>query len=336
MFKLKKVKKFFYIETIYSLFVCLLLENDLDRNFYFFSSKFSKSIAKNIKNKIVIKEKRSLRIIDYILGAIFFRIIKLIFFKKIKNKDFYICDKGKYAQYFFNNYEAKFILVEDGTMNYNIQDLEKAIAKSKIKLNFSKKLRKNFVYGVKKIYPSLGISEKIQKIILTGILPIPEIIKSKVELINLENKWKKLSKEKQEKILEIFNINLHEIKNLENSKNKILLLTQPLSEDEIIDEKEKINMYKEILKEREIKEIFIKEHPREETNYIFEFKDIKVNIISKEFPIEVLLLLDIKFDKVITIFSTAALNFKEKSKIEFIGTKKYPKLKEKFGIIEIN
>ena len=93
MFKLKKVKKFFYIETIYSLFVCLLLENDLDRNFYFFSSKFSKSIAKNIKNKIVIKEKRSLRIIDYILGAIFFRIIKLIFFKKIKNKDFYICDK---------------------------------------------------------------------------------------------------------------------------------------------------------------------------------------------------------------------------------------------------
>lgn len=337
MLKLKKVKKFFYINTLYSLFICLLLENNLDENFYFFSSKFSKSIAKNIKNKIVIKEKRSLRIIDYILGAIFFRIIKLIFSKRVKNKDFYICDKGKYAQYFFNNYEANFILVEDGTMNYNIQDLEKVITKSKIKLSFSKKLRKNFVYGVKKIYPSLGISEKIQKIILTGILPIPEIIKPKVELINLENRWKKLSKEKQKKILEIFNINLNEIKNLENSKNKILLLTQPLSEDEIIDEKEKINMYKKILKEREIKEIFIKEHPREETNYIFEFDDIKVNIISKEFPIEILLLLlDIKFDKVITIFSTAALNFKEKSEIEFIGTKKYPKLKEKIGIIEIN
>ena len=179
MLKLKKVKKFFYINTLYSLFICLLLENNLDENFYFFSSKFSKSIAKNIKNKIVIKEKRSLRIIDYILGAIFFRIIKLIFSKRVKNKDFYICDKGKYAQYFFNNYEANFILVEDGTMNYNIQDLEKVITKSKIKLSFSKKLRKNFVYGVKKIYPSLGISEKIQKIILTGILPIPEIINPK-------------------------------------------------------------------------------------------------------------------------------------------------------------
>ena len=219
-------------------------------------------------------------------------------------------------------------------MNYNIQDLEKAIAKSKIKLSFSKKLRKNFVYGVKKIYPSLGISEKIQKIILTGILPIPEIIKPKVELINLENRWKKLSKEKKEKILEIFNINLNEIKNLEKSKNKILLLTQPLSEDRIVSEEEKINMYKDILQKRNIKEVYIKIHPRERTNYVKGFENIKVHIIKKDFPVEILFLLNINFSKVITLFSTAALNFKGKGEIEFIGTRNYPKLVEKFGIIE--
>lgn len=47
------------------------------------------------------------------------------------------------------------------------------------------------------------------------------------------------------------------------------------------------------------------------------------------------MLLDMKFEKIITLFSIAALNFKHKYQIEFIGTKNYPKLHEKFGNIEI-
>ena len=41
------MRKFFYIDTLYSLFICLLLENNLNENFYFFSNNFSKIIAKN-------------------------------------------------------------------------------------------------------------------------------------------------------------------------------------------------------------------------------------------------------------------------------------------------
>ena len=334
--ELKKIKNFFYVETLYSLFICLLLENDLDKNFYFFSSKFNESVRNNLKNKIVIRELRSIRIIDYIANAIFYRVIKLFFYYKSKNKNFYIHDAGKYAQYFFNNFKSKFILVEDGTLNYNSYTISKEKEKLKRKINFSKKLKRRFVYGIEKIYPVLGVSEKIEKIFLTGILPIPDIIKPKVEIINIEDRWEKMSEEKKRQILSIFNIALDDLKKLENIDSKILLLTQPLSEDGIISEEEKINIYREILKERDIKEIFIKEHPREKTNYINEFRDIKVNIIKKDFPVEILLLLNIKFDKVITIFSTAALNFKEKSEIEFIGTKKYPKLLDRFGVLEDN
>jgi hypothetical protein len=50
------MRKFFYIDTLYSLFICLLLENNLNENFYFFSNNFSKIIAKNLKNKLIIKE----------------------------------------------------------------------------------------------------------------------------------------------------------------------------------------------------------------------------------------------------------------------------------------
>lgn len=99
-------------------------------------------------------------------------------------------------------------------------------------------------------------------------------------------------------------------------------------------EGEKINIYKNILQERNIKEVYIKIHPRENTDYIGELQNIKVHIIKKDFPVEVLFLLNINFSKVITLFSTAALNFKGKGEIEFIGTKNYPKLIEKFGVIE--
>ena len=127
---------------------------------------------------------------------------------------------------------------------------------------------------------------------------------------------------------------IEELEILKNNSNKILLLTQPLSEDGIVSEEEKIKMYENILIEKNIKEIYIKLHPRERTDYVKNFKNIKVNIIKKDFPAEILFLLNINFNKVITLFSTAALNFKGKSEIEFIGTKDYPKLIERFGIIE--
>lgn len=73
------MRKFFYIDTLYSLFICLLLENNLNENFYFFSSKFPKIVMKNLRNKIIIKEIKVLKIITYLTGAVFFRIIKITF-----------------------------------------------------------------------------------------------------------------------------------------------------------------------------------------------------------------------------------------------------------------
>lgn len=327
-------EKFFYIDTLYSLFICLLLENDLDKNFYFFSGKFSRIVMKNLRNKIIIKEIKVLKIITYLTGAIFFRIIRLLFYKKTKNKRFYIHDGTEFSQYFLNNFDSNFIVIEDGTANYSIKDLEKFQERAKRRVNFSKKIKRNFVYGIKKIYPPLGVSEKVEKIILTGILPIPEVIKSKVEIINIEEKWNSLTKEKQREILSIFNIEIEELEVLKNSINKVLLLTQPLSEDGIMSEEEKISIYKNILQERNIKEVYIKIHPRERTDYIKELQNIKVHIIKKDFPVEILFLLNVNFSKVITLFSTAALNFKGKGEIEFIGIKNYPKLLERFGRIE--
>lgn len=145
-----------------------------------------------------------------------------------------------------------------------------------------------------------------------------------------------MSKKDKEEILRVFKISSKSFENLKVEKNKVLLLTQPLSEDKIITEKEKIDIYREILLKENGKNIYIKAHPREKTNYKEVFKEFNINIIENSFPIEICLLLDIKFEKVITLFSTGALSFKGKSEVEFIGTEKYPKLYEKFGKVTID
>ena len=146
----KNLEKFFYIDTIYSLFICLLLENNLDKNFYFFSSKFSKVIMKNLKNKLIIKEIRSIKIVYYIANTILFRVIKLFFYNKTKDKKFYIHDATDFTQYFFNNFDSIFISIEDGTLNYNSQVLNEKLEKANRKVSFSKKNKKKFCFWNKK------------------------------------------------------------------------------------------------------------------------------------------------------------------------------------------
>lgn len=55
--------------------------------------------------------------------------------------------------------------------------------------------------------------------------------------------------------------------------------------------------------------------------------------MDQSFPAELFNLLDIKFKKAITIFSTAALSDKE-IEIDFYGTEIHPKLMERFGSME--
>ncbi|MGY0394104.1 glycosyltransferase family 52 [Fusobacterium sp. SYSU M8A802] len=253
--------------------------------------------------------------------------------KKKHIDEIYLQDHLSHSQYLFNNYNYPMILLEDGTLNYDIKILEEELNK-KEKLKINSFFRRVCIEKNPRKYKRFGLSNKIKKIYLIGILLVPEIIKDKVEIIDIETKWNLLSIEKKKEILDIFDINLEKLENLKNEKEKILLITQPLSEDNIISEEEKIDIYSNLLKERDIKKIYIKPYPREKTDYTKVLKNIEVVIIEKEFPIEIFMLLNMELKKVMTLFSTAALNLKNKYDIEFIGTKDYETLYDKFGVIE--
>ena len=209
---------------------------------------------------------------------------------------------------------GEFYLIEDGLYSYN---------KSEISVN-------NYIEKIKRkigINPILGNHKNVKKIFLTGLAPIPKNIAHKVEIINLKELWNKKTLKEQNEILDIFSFNLNIKEKIKG--REIIFFTQPLSEDNVITEVEKIDIYSKIIKKYPKDRLIIKTHPREKTNYKEIFKEYL--ILDNPFPFEILNLLDVKFNKAITLFSTAALGLGKEVEVDFYGTEVHMKILERFG-----
>lgn len=156
------------------------------------------------------------------------------------------------------------------------------------------------------------------------------------EGVNLKNKVLKEVKKsdlynslttKDKKI--IYNIFIDKDIKIDKEKKNILILTQPLYIDNLVASQEIQNrIYLDIIKDYPNYNIYIKPHPRDLTDY--KKLDSKINIISKNMPMEVLNFnKNLKFDKAITIQSSS-INFLEfvDEKIK-LGYKILEKYKEK-------
>lgn len=323
------MQKIVYVNTVYSLFLSFLIIPDIEQNLYLFNEDFSSKISNNIENKIILKKYKK---IPKIIRWFFIRRHLKKFLNKYKlkfeKKEFYIHDHLTYSQFLLNNIKSKFYLIEDGTINYLFKEDKN---EEKIKEN-SILYRKTYL--VNSFFSIMGVSSKIKRVYLTGMLQIPKNIEAKVELLKISELWNKLPNKNKEKILKIFNIELKMVERLKNSKKGILLITQPLSEDKIVSEEEKIEIYKKILLNKKATKVFLKIHPREKTDYKRYLGEFDIEIIPKEFPIEILSFFDINFEEVVTLFSTAVFNFKNKYKVDFIRVENYPKLLNRFGSIK--
>lgn len=299
-------------DNSYTLLLALLLiDVDINRIIFIFGENL-----KNIQlDKILIPKERK----NYILD----RLNQYIFFKKIliKNeiKEIYGNDHIRGANFFLNQ-NIDFKMIEDGTINYiaptNYRDF--------IKKRSFFKLFLCFLFRIQKPY---GLSDKVTKIYLTGLGPIPKEIYEKVELINLKRLWNRKTIEQKEKILNVFSFDSDLEERIKGKKT--ILFTQPLSEDNVISEIEKIEIYSKILKKYCKNEIVIKTHPREITNYRQIFKNYL--ILDNPFPFEIMSLLNIKFKKAVTLFSTAALTLGEDVEVDFYGTEVHENIFKIFG-----
>lgn len=326
----KKFTRVFIGDSSYALLLYLLTCNKetIESTYYFFSNSIPPQVYENLKeqstffdckefiNKSLFNRKRLLQTIKIRLSA----------YKKwpiLKTADLYGQEISWYAPSLIKN--RKFICFEDGISTYRFPNQN-----FKIKI---KSFIKSLIMGPT-AYPGWPgrCKKNIKTLILTGLYKngfredIPH------QFINIKDLWENASKTTQSKILEIYGITTQDLKELQN--RKILVLTQPLSQDLIITRKEEIILYKNLLINENYDNIVIKTHPREiDTSYEKIFPGAYV--FRKKVPAQLFNLLNIPFEKVYTLFSTAAFDYIGKAEVIFKGTDVHPNCIKRYGKITL-
>lgn len=308
------MKKIVVISSYRMLLIYLLIEKiELYTTQYIFEEKFNIEMIHQINfciKKYDIFTKNYFKKIYYKLMKII-EIKKFVYKNKISTTSIVFGAEhiglGKYLVK-----KNEFYLIEDGLMNY----LDYLYIK-----NWKKRLL---------CIDSMGLHKNVKKIYLTGLSKIPNVIENKVEIINLKELWDKKSRVEKKQINKIFKVDINILESLKN--RKIILFTQPLSEDSIISEEEKIEIYSKILNKYQKKDIIIKPHPREKTNYSDYFSDCYV--MKEKYPVELMIFNGLKVNRAVTLFSTAVFSLNKMVKVDFYGTEVHPKLLKQFGSMD--
>lgn len=291
------------LDSVYSLLLYLLLEPAPIKNTLFI---FGKGVYSNVyskfENYIIVDHPLYNRMEVYLWRIYFYFFFQKIIKKhKLINCPIYGHDFLRWTDYFVAS-APSFYVLEDGIGNYTSPNI------------YLKRYQKNLLFRF--FYKHLsflnlpyGLSKNVQKVYLTGLFKTPNAISEKVEIINTKKLWKEKNNARKNEILKIYSIDQNLIDKFNNTKRDILLLTQPFSESNIMNEHEKISLYKDMTKDYDISRFIIKTHPREETDYSIYFPDAL--IITDRFPIQLLFFFDLKINKIITFNSTAIYSLPE-------------------------
>jgi len=173
-----------------------------------------------------------------------------------------------------------------------------------------------------------GQSNQCENIILTKESDLKFLGNRQTTLFDLEKFWQNASKEKQELILNLFDLDLSE-SFFSNPKN-IIIFTQPFYVDiPGFSKQEQIDLYREVVEDYPQNEIVIKVHPRDKINYHTYFPDTE--IFNKPIPMQLISLLGVRFEKAVTFSSSSVLSFPYEIEVKKIGISSNKKLEEFFG-----
>ncbi len=206
-----------------------------------------------------------------------------------KKSDIYLFNDGTpFAMFLLERYKnSSFVLFEEGeliysTRRYTINDVVKAFI--------------GFPH-------SFGRSRQVQHILARFPNRLPRSLQKKAHLYSLQHRIDELSQDDRHTIMRLFNVDESILS--ASDRKSVILITQPLSEDDIITEDEKLNLYDKILSHYDDKEYvkYIKPHPRELTKYA-ELNE-RCRVLASHFPVELLTFIAFSFDEAITLFSTA-------------------------------
>ena len=292
MWCFKKYKAIAYLPTTYALLQYYLLEPyEVKETLFFINTTFPELISNRLSNVIPV------RYISLYYHYLFLMKIHLYSFFNPKTP-VYLGGNLPFADLFMKSFETVFYL-EDGVGSYElVYNRERQVVKR------NKSMLSRWLHGDR--YPWYGLANNVRIIYLTGILPIPEIIANKVELIDLQLLWQQKNLSQKESILKVFlpeGIDKYMFVGYET-----LSLTQPFREDSGIHflESDKIDVYRKLLSGYDESKVLIKVHPREKTDYSCYFP--KARILKTPCPMELLTLMGLPVKRAISVNSTAIFN----------------------------
>lgn len=173
----------------------------------------------------------------------------------------------------------------------------------------------------------LGHNSQCRAVFMTEENTTPIIEGKAVHVRSLPSMWSDASEEKKRFIMGLFDITNDDITLLNSRPN--LFFSQPLVNDCGLTETEYTDILVKIFKNYPTGSVIIKTHPRDKFAYSKHFPDILV--FSKPISSQLLYIIGVTPQKIITISSTAIEGFPESIACDYYGIFVHPKIKLYFG-----
>lgn len=326
----KKADIICYVATLYSLLIYLLYSDDdsIEKTFFVLDSSMPPEIGKRLRNSYTFRKTKNIPLLSTCFNWIRYRFICLTKIPRVDDKvELYIQDHKYPAKVLTNKHS--YTLIEDSA----------GVCSRYFSNSYGKEMlhmRTRWFYPLfERLYGPLfgyhfGCSPQCKRLLLTQEDNHPWLEgKERLFVPKIDGTlWDSFSNKKREKILEIYNLEASDIKAL--TTRKYLLLTDPVWPDDAPFE-EHARVFKEIIKRYPANELVIKTHPRD-INYPYESEYPEIPVFRKPIPMELFRLLDIHFQTIITLFSTAATQF-DNSLIHWYGTEISPYCFNHYGHI---
>ena len=161
------------------------------------------------------------------------------------------------------------------------------------------------------LFPKYYQDDRILKCYSTADI-IKDLTDEKLSTFDVQKLWNNLSENHKNRIATIFNMSAKDLNTA--CSRSVVLITQPLSEDNMMSESDKVELYSRIINTYGVQNVVMKPHPREKTNWADLFLDMP--IIPRQIPVELLTKL-VSLNRVATFFSTAAFGSVSDDKIDF-------------------
>ncbi|WP_418551772.1 glycosyltransferase family 52 [Prevotella sp.] len=307
--------------SLYSLFLYFLLVDDWDKSDYVLSARIPLLVHDKLRSLglNVYSEKKMSKIKFFAAVQENIEYLKYLIYSRNKHYDAVYGNDEFHLGYKYR--EQGIELIEDGPFN---SESKKFFEERRLKQDFY--MLNYWGYWFWRNYIPYGYDKCVKKIWHTKNIILSDDIKSKGILINLSELWKSKTDNAKRKILEAFSVEPSLLTELEHYST--VLVTQSLP----IPEKDKINIYKELVKGIDESQILIKTHYAESTKYEEYFP--KAKIISAPIPFQLFELMDFHPTTILTISSSAIIPFiKQGVKVTFLGTEIDDRIKKAYGVI---